>query len=162
MTHLSRLKQFPHSTGVRQIYLASSWRNALQPIVLRELRNAGHQVYDFCHPADGDNGFSWREIDDYNWHNWTNEQFRTALEHPAAKRGFDYDLEALLCADTIVLLLPAGNDAHLEAGHGGVGTDKDLFVVSLGDNKIQPGLMYKTANKICLSMEELIDAVGRV
>lgn len=152
-------QQFPHTTAARQIYLASSWRNELQPTVLRELRKAGHSVYDFCHPLPGDTGFDWRDVDP-NWTNWTNEQFRKSLEHPIAKRGFDYNIEALLCADTIVLLLPAGNDAHIEAGHGGVGTDKDLFVVSLGD-RITTGLMYKTANKICLSMAELLDAVGR-
>lgn len=157
-------QQFPHTTAVRQIYLASSWRNELQPTVLRELRKAGHDVYDFRHPVppgvEGTTGFNWREVD-LNWMDWTNEQFRAALEHPIAQRGFDYDIEALLCADTIVLLLPAGFDAHLEAGHGGVGTGKDLFVVSLGD-RIKTGLMYKTAQKICLSMSELLDAVGRV
>jgi hypothetical protein len=47
----------------------------------------------------------------------------------------------------------------LEAGRGGMGTEKDLFVVSLGQ-KITPGLMYKLANRICLNMSELLDAVG--
>lgn len=157
-------EQFPHTTNKRQIYLASSWRNQLQPTVLRELRSAGHEVYDFRNPCppgfEGSTGFGWKEIDP-NWQDWNNVQFRNALGSPEAKRGFDFDIEALLCADTVVLLLPAGNDAHLEAGHAGIGTDKDLFVVTLGE-KIQPGLMYKTAQKICLSMSELISAVGVV
>lgn len=158
-------EQFPHTTAVRTIYLASSWRNELQPTVLSALRRAGHHVYDFKNPTGaqgnpGDNGFGWREVDP-KWQNWTNEEFRMGLQHPAANRGFGYDIEAVLCSDTIVLLLPAGNDAHLEAGRAGIGTEKQLFVVALGSH-ITPGLMYKMADKICLSMEELLDAVGRV
>lgn len=157
-------QQFPYTTAKRSIYLASSWSNKKQPRVLWELREAGHAVYDFTNPTppgfDGSTGFSWREIDPLGPDNWTNAQFRSALDSPEAKRGFDYDIEAILCADTIVLLLPAGNDAHIEAGHGGIGTDKDLFVVCLDDDKIKPGLMYKTAQKICLSMDELLSAVG--
>ncbi len=34
------------------IYLASSWRNDLQPEVLLALRDAGHAVYDFRNPLD--------------------------------------------------------------------------------------------------------------
>lgn len=162
----SRREQFPYTTEVRTIYLASSWRNIMQEKVLHALREAGHHVYDFKNPTGakghpGDNGFGWREVDPH-WEHWTNAQFCMGLQHPAANRGFGNDLEALLCADTIVLLLPAGNDAHLEAGRGGIGTDKQLFVACLSNHTIKPGLMYKMADKICLSMGELIDAVGRV
>lgn len=162
---LNARKQFPYTTPVRTIYLASSWRNTLQPTVLSALRRWGHHVYDFRNPTGaqgnpGDNGFGWREVDP-KWESWTNEQFRLGLQHPAADRGFGYDIEAVLCADTIVLLLPAGNDAHLEAGRGGIGTDKQLFIASFGE-QIKPGLMYKMADKICLSMGELLDAVGSV
>lgn len=45
----------------RRIYVASSWRNPIQPEVVRHLREAGHEVYDFRNPAPGQEGFSWRE-----------------------------------------------------------------------------------------------------
>lgn len=33
-----------------KIYVASSWRNLLQPAVVHVLRRCGHDVYDFKHP----------------------------------------------------------------------------------------------------------------
>ena len=38
--------QAPREYG-RKIYLASSWRNERQPELVRTLRQAGHEVYDF-------------------------------------------------------------------------------------------------------------------
>jgi hypothetical protein len=35
----------------QKIYLASSWRNERQPELVRILREAGHEVYDFRNPA---------------------------------------------------------------------------------------------------------------
>ena len=35
----------------RKIYVASSWRNREQPSVVKALREAGHEVYDFRNPA---------------------------------------------------------------------------------------------------------------
>jgi hypothetical protein len=46
-----------------RIYVASSWRNLSQPTVVTALRQHGWDTYDFRHPAPGDNGFSWAEID---------------------------------------------------------------------------------------------------
>ncbi len=44
------------------IYVASSWRNALQPAVVAALREAGHVVYDFRNLAPGDRGFGWKQV----------------------------------------------------------------------------------------------------
>lgn len=40
-----------------KIYVASSWRNQHYPEVVRRLREAGHEVYDFRNPPHGDAGF---------------------------------------------------------------------------------------------------------
>ena len=37
-----------------KIYVASSWRNLLQPGIVLALRRCGHEVYDFRNPAPGD------------------------------------------------------------------------------------------------------------
>ena len=37
-----------------KIYVASSWRNERHPGVVELLRIAGHEVYDFRNPEDGD------------------------------------------------------------------------------------------------------------
>ena len=100
-----------------KIYVASSWRNNLQPRVVVALREAGHEVYDFRHPAPGNTGFRWSEIAP-DWEDWTAEQFREALSHPVAARGFGFDMAALANSDACVLVLPCGRSAHLEAyGH---------------------------------------------
>lgn len=43
--------------GLRKVYVASSWRNLLQPGVVSALRSMGHWVYDFKNPSEGDKGF---------------------------------------------------------------------------------------------------------
>ena len=53
-----------------KIYVASSWRNERQPILVEILRANGHEVYDFRNPKEGDNGFHWSEIDE-DWQQWT-------------------------------------------------------------------------------------------
>jgi len=62
-----------------KIYVASSWRNAVQPTVVLRLRDEGHEVYDFRHPSPGYDGFSWGEIDQ-DWESWSKEQFRSSSE----------------------------------------------------------------------------------
>ena len=49
-----------HSTSV---YVASSWRNEQYPEVVKRLRDAGFNVYDFRNPPSGDHGFWWDSID---------------------------------------------------------------------------------------------------
>jgi len=48
---------------MRKIYVASSWRNPIQPRIVRVLREAGHTVYDFRNPAPGYKGFAWSDLD---------------------------------------------------------------------------------------------------
>lgn len=54
-----------------KIYVASSWRNQHQPQVVSFLREQGHEVYDFRHPA-GKTGFQWSQIDE-DWENWSTD-----------------------------------------------------------------------------------------
>ena len=41
------------------IYVASSWRNAMQPAIVAALRRWGHEVYDFKNPAPNSIGSCW-------------------------------------------------------------------------------------------------------
>lgn len=137
----------------RQIYVASSWRNPHQPHVVAVLRAVGHEVYDFRNPAEGETGFGWDEISP-NWGKWTPGEYRKALTHPAAVRGYKRDLDALAGADTTVLVLPCGRSAHLELGFAAA-MRQETFVVC--DRVLdQPELMYKLATGICLDVDELI------
>lgn len=127
-----------------KIYVASSWRNKYQPEVVRVLRATNFEVYDFRNPAEGDYGFSWEEVDP-NWQNWTFEEYKRALEHPAAKRGFNFDMEALSWCDACVLVLPCGRDAHLELGWA-CGRGKMTIIYSPPEIQVEPGLMSKMVN----------------
>jgi len=137
-----------------KIYLASSWRNPLQPVVLELLRSHDHEVYDFRNPAPGDNGFHWSEIDP-EWEKWETGAFRVALSHPLAEDGFGKDHAAMEWAECCVLLLPCGRSAHLEAGEF-IGQGKPLVIAILGRNDYEPELMYKGATAICIDTSELV------
>lgn len=123
-----------------RIYLASSWRNVYQADVLKALREAGHEVYDFKNPAPGNTGFSWEQCDPDLMSDLTVERMRSVLCHPVARTGFQYDFDAMKRANICVLLLPSGMSAHLEAGwFAGAGKP----VVVLAPEIREPELMYK-------------------
>ena len=133
-----------------KIYVASSWKNEKQPAVVQELRAAGHEVYDFKSNA----GFGWSMIDPA-WEKWTVEQYREALSHPLAIKGFLSDQQAMEWADCCVLVLPCGASAHLEAGWF-LGQDKNCFIL-LDPSSLRPELMYALPlAEICSSVSEIL------
>lgn len=144
-----------------KVYVASSWRNPIQPDVVRLLRVVGHEVYDFREPAPGNRGFSWHKIDptippgpaDLSL---TPKQIRTMLEHPAAKEGFALDMGALEWCDACVLVLPCGRSAHLEAGWA-AGAGK-VTVGLLTDG--EPDLMWKMLDYLCVTAHEVTVALS--
>lgn len=143
----------------RKIYLASSWRNKLQPMLVQMLRDAGHEVYDFRNPEPGDHGFSWSEID-AKWFSWTPTEFQRVLgngvrmfAHPIARRGFGLDKAGLDWCDTCVCLLPCGRSAHLEAGYA-AGQGKETFFF-LNEEGFEPELMYLLGNGVFSDWDSL-------
>ena len=134
-----------------KIYVASSWRNEMQPEVVMALRLAGHEVYDFRNPREGDRGFGWSQIDP-DWQQWTPKQYVRALKHPIARAGFDSDFEAMKWADVFVLVQPCGRSAHLELGWACGAGKKTAILLADGE----PELMVKMCDLIALSMEEVI------
>jgi hypothetical protein len=134
-----------------RIYVASSWRNLSQPTVVTALRQAGYEVYDFRHPASGDDGFHWSEIDPA-WDVWTPAQYRDACQHPLAQVGFAQDKLALQMADVTVLVLPCGRSSHLELGYAaGVGQRTAVLM----QEPCEAELMYLLCDRVCLSLDEL-------
>lgn len=140
-----------------RVYVASSWRNTAHSLVVCELLEAGHDVYDFKNPSENDHGFHWSEID-LDWQKWQPSEYRNALTHPVAERGFNNDFNAMQWADCCVLVLPCGRSAHTEAGWM-KGNSKKCYVLLLTQE--EPELMYKVFDGICLTMDELLDKIGR-
>ncbi len=139
------------------IYVASSWRNTYYPEVVQALRDAGHEVYDFRNPPSGDPGFHWTDVDT-NCMDWTPAQYQANLSHPLAERQFKNDIEAMTICDACVLVLPCGRSAHTEAGWF-AGNGKKVYVLIPAKDSFEPELMYKLFTKVCVSLEELIEAL---
>lgn len=140
------------------IYVASSWRNALYEGVLAVLRAAELPFFDFRHPAPGNDGFHWHEIDP-DWQQWLPAHYRQALAHPRAEEGFRCDMDALKACDTLLLVLPCGRSAHLELGYA-IGAGKKTIIYWPLDLPMEPELMYKAADALCLTMGEVLAALG--
>ena len=141
----------------RKIYLASSWRNQQQPDLIKLLRNAGHEVYDFRNPAPNNNGFRWSEID-REWLGWEPSVFaKLVVTHPIAAAGFKLDKDALDWCDTCVCALPCGKSAHLELGYA-AGQGKHTIVL-LHPERFEPELMYLLCKKLVTTTEELLAAL---
>lgn len=137
-----------------KIYVASSWRNLLQPAIVSMCRAAGHEVYDFRNPPNK-SGFGWEQLDG-GWQTWTPAQYRQALQHPIAVAGYEADIGALRSCDACVLVLPSGRSASWEFGYA-MGQGKRGIVVQF--DRVEPELMYREAT-ICTTPNELLDALG--
>ena len=145
-----------------KIYVASSWRNAIQPKVVELLRGEGHEVYDFRnpHPTGPDRGrrgvgFSWSEIDP-NWQKWTAAQYRDALKSEVAVDGFNSDLDAIKWCDVLVMVQPCGRSSALELGFA-CGMQKPCAVL-LAEGQ-EPELMLSMADNLCADVFEMLEWV---
>lgn len=137
----------------RRIYVASSWRNDIQPEMVNILRTFGHEVYDFKNPRPGDTGFKWSDIEP-DWQEWDSHRFRNALDHPIAEAGFRSDIDNLDWADTCILVMPCGRSAHLELGYA-VGKGKATAVFFPRGEHAEPELMLKMVDKIAVGFHDL-------
>jgi hypothetical protein len=135
------------------IYVASSWRNQYQPLVVAALRDDGHEVYDFM---DSD-GFHWDEVDP-SWQEWPSDvrRYLAGLMHPRAERGFNRDMTALRGADACVYVMPCGVSASLEAGWAcGAGKPVFVYVPAL----LEPDLMVKIARLVTDDLNQIRHAL---
>jgi hypothetical protein len=142
-----------------RIYVASSWRNDFQPMVVEVLRLNGHEVYDFKIPREGDHGFAWTDVGMPSYDRATNsdvpvEEYLAGIQHPRARQGFNSDFDAMQWADACVLVLPCGRSAHLELGWF-VGWGKRTAIL-LDGPLVTPELMYKMVDLIATDVNEIV------
>ena len=137
-----------------KLYVASAWRNATSALAMQNaLLRAGHEVDCFCDDTGDRYVFHWQEI--------TEEirelNARTFLSHPQAIRAFEEDRKWLDWADGVVMVLPCGNSAHLEAGYA-VGCGKWLGI--FGDlTGGEFDVMYGFANIVTDDLPELLETI---
>lgn len=147
------------------VYVASSWRNPLQPIVCATLAAAGIDHYDFRNPP-GSSGFSWREVKSSTagagipgkGSDWEAvDEYLRMVSHPRALEGFAEDFAAMQRADAFVLVLPCGKSAHLELGWA-VGAGKRTAI--LLEDPCEPELMYRMVDHLSPSLVDLLGWLG--
>jgi nucleoside 2-deoxyribosyltransferase len=118
---------------MKRIYIASSWKNAARVRALADLLRArGHEVFDFTDPDTRREGFENYLYSASRAMGKPREmiEYTELLAAPETRKAFRSDKAGLDWADTVVLLLPCGRSAHLEAGYG-VGQGKQVHI--LGD-----------------------------
>lgn len=134
------------------IYLAGSMKNPEIEETASLLRAEGYNVFD-----------DWRsggpEVDD-RWQEYERARgrsFREALNGRYANNAFNFDLANLDSCDVFILQLPCGKSGHIELGYM-VGRGKPT-VILMGGEPERFDLMYKFANHICVTTEELLAAL---
>jgi len=139
----------------RKIYVASSWRNERQPIIVGMLKAAGHEVYDFRNPKTDNAGFHWSDIDP-DWQDWTPTKYRDCLSHPIAEEGFKSDMDAMEWADTFIGVMPFGRSASLEMGWAAGQGKETILLLSDGE----PELMVKMLDHVVCDWNEILEILA--
>ena len=121
---------FP-TNGRRRVYIASSWKQASAVNTLAIfLEGNGMEVFAFTEGDKRPDGLDAFTFGPDTWEgplplkqtDWIN-----FMDNAKTERAFRADKAGLDWADTVVLLLPCGRSAHLEAGYA-VGQGKELYV----------------------------------
>lgn len=121
-----------------RIYLASSWRNEIPIKIYLEFfrKQKGFEVDCFCDQEGGRTGFNIAKCLEKSGHNIYKVDAITALDHPAVseqfKIAFNEDKKWLDWCECLIMMMPCGKSAHLEAGYV-KGQGKLLFIYWMND-----------------------------
>lgn len=147
-----------------RIYISSSWKNGIQPVLVKELRERGHKVYDFRHPGGRNDKNVWEGVSarlslikSYKQGMLTSSDFMRFLADQNARDRFDEHFKALSDADTCILLLPAERSSHVEAGYM-AGAGKRVLVYDVSQY-VKPELMYLIFDGYFHDAQSLYDAL---
>jgi nucleoside 2-deoxyribosyltransferase len=140
-------------TSSRKIYLAGSWKNAETILRLQDLLiSEGHKVDCFASTNTGRTSFNWAELTQALGAK-TREDAEIILKDMDAidllafarvQKAFAEDKKWLDWCNIVILILPSGKSAHLEAGYA-KGQGKEMII--FGDFiKGDRDVMYGFAN----------------
>jgi len=126
-----------------KIYIASSWKNAEDVLVIAKyLRENGHDVDCFADESTGRFVFHYSEIDSFE-----NLDAINFMYDERSQKAFQEDKKWIDWAECVLLILPAGKSAHLEAGYG-VGKGKYLIIYQQNFPRGEFDVMYGFADLI--------------
>jgi len=133
-------------------FISSKWRNRDKVLELtKKLRNKGQFIYCFfesdtnIRPSEGDPELEMQEFEAIA--NWQKDKRIYAIFKDAVNKIKDSDI--------LVLLLPAGSSAHIEAGIA-YGLGKKCILV--GEKK-EAESMYLISDKFYNSIDEFIESI---
>ena len=107
----------------RRVYIASSWKNRkIVRSMAKLLRTIGHEVYDFTDPEHFVFNMTEETQEIKSQVDWIECGKISSTQQACAndKAGLDW-------CDTVIMLLPCGRSAHLEAGVA-IGQGKQLII----------------------------------
>ena len=141
-----------------KIYIASSWKNTdLVYGIAKYLRGVGFDVDAFMDDSKGRYVFHWSEILNEPDKSKSKLNAITFLEDNRTQRAFKEDKKWLNWCDCCLLVLPAGNSSHLEAGYA-KGQGKQFIIYSpSGFAAGEFDVMYGFADLMTDSIEEIIE-----
>jgi len=135
-----------------KIYVASSWRNKQQPLVVEAISKAAHLVYDFRNPATS-SGAPWKPF------SLQPVDVMEALDSEAAKAAFEPNFAAMQWADVCVMVQPCGRSASVELGWCAGAGKRTIVLLQAGE---EPELMLKLADYLCDSTAQVIEALEEI
>ncbi|MCK5616639.1 hypothetical protein KAR91_83030 [Candidatus Pacearchaeota archaeon] len=111
---------------MKKIYIATSWKmEKYARLMAKELREVGHEVDCFCDESTGRFVFSVKKLKGMPIDKLDAITF---LDTKEAQKAFKEDKKWIKWCDTLILLLPSGRSAHLEAGYA-KGIGKEVIIV---------------------------------
>jgi len=108
---------------VKTVYLIGSLRNPKIPVIAKQLRAEGFDIFDDWFAAGPEADDWWRTYEKAK-----GVSYDEALRSYAAKHVFSFDYHHLNRCDGAILVLPAGKSGHLELGYM-AGQGKPTFVL---------------------------------
>lgn len=122
------------------IYITGSLRNPEIPKIAKELTDLGLHVFADWFAAGDKADDAWRDYERSQ-----GRTFEQALEGPAARNVFEFDRKWLDRANAVLLVLPAGKSAFMEAGYA---AGKGKYVVVLLDDPERWDVMLQFADVV--------------
>jgi len=132
-----------------KFFIASPWKNKEQVEKLtEELKTQGHEVYSYLesgenlltgHPIEEEMKVYWEALS-----NWQNDK---RISHI-----FESEINGLKNCDALILLLPAGDSSHMEAGVA-YGLGKKLILIGAVN---KPEVVYLMFNKIYMDASSFL------
>lgn len=131
-----------------QYFICSRWRNRDKVLELvKKLREKGKTVYCFF-----ESPVSKHRINNDPEEDMKNFEKRDFRNDPYVKEVFEHDMEGLKQSENLVILLPAGNSAHIEAGTA-YGMGKNCILIGI-PNKAES--LYKIFSEVYSTVDEFI------